>query len=198
MVPTQTPNSIKIRSGLLVDPFGDDYSALTWGDICHSQSLLCRFTGHCRVHYSVALHTIIVHDLVRLNGGTLNEQRWALLHDGSEVFFNDVAKPIKRRLGEYTREERECQAKLGKRFGLEGGIPEIVHAADWTALLIEAQDLFDNSVPEEYGEVEWPSMTLQSTLRRIFFHGSLVGGDVLAAIPMAIAARKLHSLWPLS
>lgn len=67
-------------------------------DIAHALALTCRFTGHCREFYSVAQHSVLVSHYVSDQGGDAGLQLAALLHDASEAYLPDVARPIKGRL----------------------------------------------------------------------------------------------------
>ncbi|MGN0924702.1 phosphohydrolase [Ectopseudomonas mendocina] len=59
-------------------------------DICHGLAHVCRFNGQTRHHYSVAQHCLIVADIVP------QEHKLAgLLHDATEAYLADIARPIK-------------------------------------------------------------------------------------------------------
>lgn len=64
-------------------------------DIAHALALTCRFTGHCREFYSVAQHSVLCSHYVADHGGDTGTQLAALLHDASEAYLPDVARPIK-------------------------------------------------------------------------------------------------------
>lgn len=188
---------IKTVSGLLIDPFVPNLDCILWTDIVHAQSNLCRYTGHVREFFSVGLHTIVVEELVRRMGGTPQERRWALLHDGSEAYFNDIASPVKRELPDYKQAEKNFQKVLAHKYGLPAEMPEIVHKADWTSLLIEARDLFATSHPGEYGETEWPPITLREILLEIFYPGMKIPDtcDPVAMLVPKMVRAKLSSLY---
>jgi len=59
-------------------------------DIAHALSMKCRFTGHTREFYSVAEHSYWVSMLVPTKYALA-----ALLHDASEAYLCDVARPVK-------------------------------------------------------------------------------------------------------
>lgn len=104
-------NSIRIFSGRWVDPFN-----LQPGDICiesivHSLSLLNRFTGHTIFPYSVAQHSVLLCENV-----PDHLCRAALLHDMNESLMNDIPRPFKSRLTQYTDFEDIVQREIFKYF----------------------------------------------------------------------------------
>lgn len=116
-------------------------------DIAHALALQCRFTGHVRVHYSIAQHSEIVSRLVppelELQG---------LLHDASEAYLVDVPSPIKRSatFADYRRAEARLQRMIFERFGCPLIEHAFVKAADRIMLATEARDLM---YPPH---VDWP------------------------------------------
>lgn len=70
-------------------------------DIAHHLSLLCRYTGACSRFYSVAEHSVHVSHIVEQAGGDQALVRAALLHDASEAYCNDIARPVKRAIEGY-------------------------------------------------------------------------------------------------
>lgn len=128
---------------------------VTVEDIAHALSNLCRFTGHTREFYSVAQHSVLVSDqcrcLVQASPGKSKEQaaRWGLLHDASEAYLADVARPIKRapEMDAYRQAETELQAVIYARFGLVPEEPAYVKKADMQLCYTEARDLFKHTHP---------------------------------------------------
>jgi hypothetical protein len=59
-------------------------------DIAHALSLICRFTGHTKYHYSVAQHSIAVSCLC-----DPKTMIYGLMHDAAEAYLTDIAHPIK-------------------------------------------------------------------------------------------------------
>ena len=86
-------NWIQTFSGKQVWPFNMQVEDLDIVDIAHALALKCRFTGHCLEFYSVAQHCVIgsrnIHPDFAL---------WFLLHDATEAYLPDVARPCKRDL----------------------------------------------------------------------------------------------------
>lgn len=68
-------------------------------DIAWSLSQVNRFTGHAQRPYSVAEHSLLVTDLARQDGKSLEVQLACLLHDAHEAFTNDLSTPAKNAVG---------------------------------------------------------------------------------------------------
>ncbi len=114
-------------------------------DIAHALSHICRFAGHCKSFYSVAQHSVLVADYVMKRGRSINEARWALLHDASEAYLGDITWPLKQHpaMRGYKEIERHAQAVIAQCFGLEGDEPPIVKEADLAILATEKRDLLN-------------------------------------------------------
>jgi hypothetical protein len=61
-------------------------------DIAHALSNQCRWTGHVRQFYSVAEHSV---NVSYLSGKTPIEKLSGLMHDASEAYLSDLARPVK-------------------------------------------------------------------------------------------------------
>lgn len=85
-----TQGSIITYTGRLFWPLEPNIWDINALDICHALSNQCRFTGHTRDFYSVAEHSCRVHDILP------PEHKLAgLLHDASEAYLMDLARPVK-------------------------------------------------------------------------------------------------------
>lgn len=110
-----TPDAIFTYSGIFMRPLAPSPESIRIEDIAHALSNQCRWTGHTSKFYSVAEHCIgvarLVPDELALS---------ALLHDASEAFLSDLARPIKKApgLGEvYLEVEARLEAAISERFG---------------------------------------------------------------------------------
>jgi hypothetical protein len=133
-----SPTSIDTYTGLIVDLFDPDPSAICVEDIAHALSLQCRFSGHVRFHYSVAQHLVLVSQLcpreLKLAG---------LMHDASEAYLNDITSPLKRHVSFeiYKRLEHRMMGVIAQVFGFEWPKPEWVEKVDLALRWWEAVQL---------------------------------------------------------
>lgn len=86
---------IRTFTGRMVNPLELKPSDVCIEDIAHHLSLLCRYTGACPMHYSVAQHSVLVARYLQKNGASVALQIAGVLHDSGEAYFNDLASPVK-------------------------------------------------------------------------------------------------------
>jgi hypothetical protein len=147
-------SSIITFGGTRFDPINPDPALLDINDIAHSLSNQCRFTGHVKYFYSVAEHSVRCLDLAYTLGGEYDDTqllRTVLLHDASEAYLSDIARPVKHAAGfgdGYRDIEDGLQAAISERYDLIYPFPPIVHAIDNALLAAEARDLMH----PEFGE----------------------------------------------
>ena len=70
----------------LFDPQPED---ICIEDIAHHLSLICRYNGACKHHYSVAQHCVLAKELVPGHAAQ------ALFHDAGEAYYGDIPTPFK-------------------------------------------------------------------------------------------------------
>jgi len=112
-------------------------------DIAHALANQCRFTGHLKQFYSVAQHSVLVSQVCNPE-----DALWGLLHDGSEAFLSDIARPVKKHptLGPaYASIEDGLMRAICDRFGLAHEMPASVKEADNTVLMAEARALMPSN-----------------------------------------------------
>ena len=135
---------IETFTGERFQPLAADISTLNIIDIAHALSNQCRFSGHTKVHYSVAEHSVRVARLLASWSANRETQRWGLLHDASEAYLVDLPTPLKASpvIGPaYRAAEAALMAAICTRFHLTLEQPDVVHEADATLLATEVRDL---------------------------------------------------------
>lgn len=143
---------IQTYTGLVMYPLDARPEEICIEDIAHALSNLCRFTGHCRMFYSVAEHSVRVSYAV-----PPVDALWGLLHDATEAYLADMSRPMKRyaEFGiPYRAAESRLMTVIAARFGLNGPMPESVKHADTVLLMTEKRDLMHgcNKVWEDTAE----------------------------------------------
>jgi len=111
-------------------------------DIAHALSLQCRWTGHCKFHYSVAQHSYYCSFI-----GPEEEAADRLMHDAPEAYMGDMNRPLKYFTDAgpaYRAQEAVVQNAIAIRFGLRMVQPASVHIAD-NAMLYAEKEQFMNS-----------------------------------------------------
>lgn len=131
--------TIQTASGEYFDFAAPSSSKFTIFDIAHALSNICRFGGHCRWHYSVAQHSVLVSHLVPREHALAG-----LLHDAAEAFVGDVPRPLKQMLPDYRAIEACVEHVVLMRLGVDPVLPEAVHHADKLAFRIERRALFND------------------------------------------------------
>src|SRR5579885_1941778 len=132
----------------LIEP---DPATLLIADVAHHLSLIARFNGATRTHYSVAQHSV----LCSLHG----DQNFALsilMHDAQEAFLGDMHRPLKREMTAYRYIERLFERALAKKFGycIRGDAHKAIKYVDNRMLFTESRDLLPNKNLNWKDEVE--------------------------------------------
>lgn len=107
-------------------------------DIAQALSNQSRYSGHCKWFYSVAQHSVLVSYQCEPASAL-----WGLLHDASEAYMQDVARPLKYlpEMAVYREFEEKLQRAIYERFGLFGEPPGDVKRADQALLAKEVASL---------------------------------------------------------
>lgn len=132
-----------------IHPLEPDPENIEIGDIAHALSNQCRFTGHTKEFYSVAQHSVIVSEWLEhryddMDPSYGSEVLWGLLHDASEAYLSDIARPVKNTeplKSVYHEAEDRLTRAIAEHFGLELPMPAVVTEADNVVLVTEARDL---------------------------------------------------------
>jgi len=164
---------IETYTGKFVNPLKLKPEDIDIKDIAHALSLQCRFNGHCEYFYSVAEHSIRVSGLLQ----GLDNQLTGLLHDATEAYMADIARPVKWALPDIRNVEGIIKIAINEKFDLKGDWRD-VKKADNILLATEARDLmctkgvdwyFDNDIkPLEYKITPMESWNAESNFLRIY------------------------------
>jgi hypothetical protein len=127
---------IETYTGKFVNPLKLKPEDIDIKDIAHALSLMCRFNGHSRCFYSVAEHSIRVSGLLK----GLDNQLTGLLHDATEAYMADIARPVKWALPDIRNVEGIIKIAINEKFELKGDW-RAVKKADDILLVTEARDL---------------------------------------------------------
>lgn len=168
--------TITTYSGRSIQPLEPDPDLIDIEDIAHALSNNCRFTGHVREFYSVAQHSVlcstIVSDELKLT---------ALLHDASEAYLSDIARPIKSQpeFGDvYKKYESRLEAAIAERFRLDYPYPDEIKWADNVLLRTEQRDLMPDEVEGfetlDYEIIPWQPE--QAEIKFLATYLKLIGG----------------------
>jgi len=128
-------------------------------DIAHHLALVCRFTGACKHHYSVAQHSILVAQLcpkkARIHG---------LMHDAAEAYLGDVSRPLKKWGLEVKGFEEKVLQSIYHALNLEWPeeyVQQAVKDSDNIALSIEAKQLMNHATESwSYMSKEMPNISI--------------------------------------
>jgi len=136
--------TMHMHSGINVDIFNLQPEDINVYDIAHHLAMQCRWIGATRFHYSVAQHSIYVAAQIYGQTRDFARARKGLLHDGSEAYLSDVARPIKElpALEMYLNIEAQIQRRIYQAFHLSPEDDEIIARVDNEVLIMEGQQLF--------------------------------------------------------
>ena len=126
-----------------LDPRADEVDI---EDIAHALSNVCRYTGHVSKFYSVAEHSVYVSLYVPPQYAL-----WGLLHDASEAYIADIARPVKRHLTQYAEIEQGIMRVVAAHFGLPWPEPPEVKEIDNRILRDEKAMLMPGHPPRPWG-----------------------------------------------
>jgi uncharacterized protein len=141
---------IQTYTGRSIDPMDPSPDDIAIEDIAHALSMTCRYTGHTKQFYSVAEHSLLVSRAV-----PPQFKLWGLLHDASEAYICDIARPVKRdpRMAPYLDIEANLMRVIAQRFGLPERMPDEVKIADTRMLSTEAPQIYSTPPrPELWAE----------------------------------------------
>lgn len=120
-------------------------------DIAHALANICRWTGHTRQFYSVAEHCVLMSHWLESMG---EDPRPALLHDASEAYLSDIARPVKHLIPHYKQYENNLLFSIFTHFNIPYPLPDIVRLLDGVFLLYEGEHLITKYQDDPYAHVE--------------------------------------------
>ena len=151
-------NSIHTLSGNILDLDNPSKEDMRLDDIVTGISRECRFSNQTLFPYSVAQHSVLVHDLVLEATGDFNLSYAALLHDAHEAYVRDLASPMKTTCNRYCEVEDGVQEEVLRFFDCKMNImtKTVVKTYDRLALEIELAHFWPDryDLPEGYEDVE--------------------------------------------
>lgn len=102
------------------DVHGNDYLL---PDIAHHLSMICRYGGATKYHYSVAQHSAALAVVMEKLGHPPEECLYALFHDAVEAYVGDIRTPIKDHMTGIRTIEDQIQSALLRYVRVQFGIP---------------------------------------------------------------------------
>lgn len=129
---------IQTHSGICFDLLEPNPDSVSIEDIAYSLTALPRYTGHSRLSWSVAQHSLLCCLEAVERELPLDDTLVALLHDATEAYLGDMSSPLKSLCPEYREHEGCVWAAIAKRFRLPLSLPYAVKEIDRDVLMWEA------------------------------------------------------------
>lgn len=183
---------IQTATGKKFFPLNPDPESIDIVDIAHALGNVCRYTGHASRFYSVAEHSVRVSRRVHVLTGDRALALQGLMHDASEAYIADIARPVKHQpeMRPYRDIELTLQTAIYQRFGL----PTVEHAtvslADAQLLGIEATHLMSPMHPD------WPACAPPGAFPPAFEPDDPLGWDPMTASLRFMMQFKVLTLRP--
>lgn len=190
---------IQTFTGKRIDPLNPRSEQIDPRDIAHALAMQCRFTGHTRYHYSIAQHTVLMVRLLSSQWPSAQplSQRWDLvpgpsrlatvalgvaLHDASEAYLCDLARPVKHAdlMDGYRDAEIALDTAIALRFGVivDATMAEQIKRLDGAMLHREARALIAGDLedwnldrfgpPANVDIIPWTPVEAESALLAVF------------------------------
>lgn len=133
--------------------------------IGHALGRVQRFGGHTTMPYSVATHSVLVMEIVRvLHDVGVDVARQALLHDATEAYIGDMIRPLKKQLPAIEAIEARIWAAVAAKFEVPVAMDPRVIEADNIALHMEKMVLLH----PEAREADWGLPDIPDRLHQCF------------------------------
>ena len=159
------------RTGKVMDIVNPDPATIDIESIAAGLAYQGRFTGQTRLYYDIARHSILVSLLVPKHIALK-----ALLHDADEAFINDIARPVKPLLKDYSALQKKMLGAILETFGFSLPLEAEIKQADQAAVAIEQALLMPAT---EF----WPPILPQQTVQALLKAFSIPVGFFLASNP---------------
>ena len=140
---------IDTQSGEKIRPLDPDPEKIELKDIAHGLAHVGRFAGQGKDFHSVARHSVHVSHEVEARGGSMEAQRFALVHDAAEAYLSDVPGPVKKSLPGYKHAEDRLDETILDALGIEASDGSLVKKADTAVNDHELSVFFANAAPED-------------------------------------------------
>lgn len=129
---------IGVYQGRLVQAIGTNVKDIRTFEMVRALQRINRFNGHGNIIWTVAQHSLLVQRILKDQGEQLEVQLAGLLHDASEAYINDVIRPLKVKLTEYSKFETQLENVIMHKYKLDNleNYPQY-KAADNLALYTE-------------------------------------------------------------
>ncbi len=134
-------NCIHLVSGGFFDFRNPENSVYSVEDIARNLSHVNRFTGSTDKPYSVAQHSLLVSLYLEQKGYDKKVQMIGLMHDCSEAFLNDIAKPLKEMLPDYRKIEHKVEKAIFEKYDLPFPMEPMIKEGDNAVFVAERQQL---------------------------------------------------------
>ena len=129
-------STIRLLNGHYFDLVRPDPDLIDLTTIAISLGRECRYGNQCPKFYSVAEHCVLMSRLYRGH-----RRAEILLHDASEAYIGDVAKPLKLLLPDYQKIELGIEAAIAVRFGLDTSEAAAEDIRYYDRMLLKAEKL---------------------------------------------------------
>lgn len=110
-------------------------------DISHSLSLQCRYSGHTRMFYSVAEHSVLLANYAMRTYEDMDLAWDCLMHDSTEAYVCDMPRPLKPLLKNYNEIEDKVGKELASKFNFSYPLPPKVKELDYAICVDEMNQL---------------------------------------------------------
>lgn len=149
LFPKSKRTEIVTFTGRYIDPVEPDSSRINIVDIAHALALSCRYGGHCPRFYSVAEHSILVHNLMEKAGFPKPALFAGLMHDAEEAYLMDMPTPIKRQFQTYVDSSINLRKVIWSVYGIDWTLYKDVEKYDQEAYQLERKRLWDGGTTME-------------------------------------------------